>query len=1333
MKKITQRIASLLVSAIVIVSSILAGMPGKAVNASEAESVFLTPASKDDVQEVAADDAAACVTWIWFAGGSDYRTYRTAYYGSFEDAAFMAGISDYQENLTDQEKDVFVSYHTSNIMIFDDVTITNELVMNSVTPVCLDLNGHTVTVTSTGSITGRCGEDPTEIIVDSMVPGTFNNAGVISVNIGTVTGDTFDLSGEISNAFSVDGGIINITGGSVNFGGRMINNGGDADIEATITGDARISRMTYVCYLDNEGNIAQGMHDIMLTLEGGYYDVDPRTYKQGSMGRDPFDQSSYVNLDENEIQAYNGQDDWAADPVVYPWRIVHEDTPAQVTESGTWGTCPWTIDSKGTLTVYPGEGADRTNYSSPWGAYSDTVKKAVFASDESGNKVVAPADSDYLLYMMKKMTSADLRGLDTSNVTSMQNAFAHCSKLRSVDVTGLNMSNVKNIAAFFSACSNLALLKGFEGLDLSSVNTLFSVFTDCTSIKAIDLTCLGEADITQSAGSAFEGCSSVVMINLAEIKISQLYTTGNMFKGCTGLQTIYVGNNWNTESVGSSSGMFSGCTSLTGGAGTVFNGSYTDKTYARVDGGPESATPGYFTHKQADTRTSIQTATVTLSATSFIYSGAVQKPTVTSVKLGNELLTADTDYTFSYSNADSKDVGTYTVTVTGKGNYKGRATRSYEIREASVEPVKYAVVVNNGDGDGEYAEGATVTIKADAPAEGKEFDKWTTADGVRFANESADTTTFIMPGKAVTVTATYKDKQKEEEFTVTVVGGSGSGSYKADATVTIKANSPADGKVFSKWTSADGVEFSDAAKEETTFKMPAKAVTVTATYVDKPATDAKSHRIVVADGTTAKNSAGVEVKAAKENETISIAWTAKDKYQFVNWKLTGAMPANAAAANTTFVMGSQDVMVDYVEQIATQNEVIEPEGFEVPPEEKSVKVSKLEFENSKLTIQRNTPYVANRAKPVYTGEGEAPAVHYVTENKDIVAVDQTGNFYPMGQGSAKVTAYCGNKKKTCKVTVVSYTSDISILDEENKDVTDGEMSIAGGQKAFMTIVFNPYDSTDSRKVTWKSDSTDITVSKSGIVSVRQITSETTAVITATVNVTDPSNGGKIQISRKVTVKGVPGNVEKAASNDKTHTLSTTSSKNMVTTEGSNTKEIQIRIIGKKKVSEGEFEISGVSSTNTDVVDVGILSSPQFLGKYQNYKLPLTAKKPGTAYIIVKSRAIGAEEGSYNVQRCKISVKTPAQAIRVESGSLNVADSGSNKTVTMRKGAKGTLEIGLDPEYSTDIGIIKVKGSGGVSYKNGIITATKVTKSGKPAKLKVTCGKKKQIVYVTVTK
>ncbi len=83
--------------------------------------------------------------------------------------------------------------------------------------------------------------------------------------------------------------------------------------------------------------------------------------------------------------------------------------------------------------------------------------------------------------------------------------------------------------------------------------------------------------------------------------------------------------------------------------------------------------------------------------------------------------------------------------------------------EAELRVVVYSVNVKNGNGSGSYIEGKNVTIKADAPEEGKVFDGWTSKDGVAFADPALPETTFVMPGHDVTVTATYKDKEKKED------------------------------------------------------------------------------------------------------------------------------------------------------------------------------------------------------------------------------------------------------------------------------------------------------------------------------------------------------------------------------------------------------------------------------------------------------------------------------------------------------------------------------------------------------------------------------------------
>ena len=77
----------------------------------------------------------------------------------------------------------------------------------------------------------------------------------------------------------------------------------------------------------------------------------------------------------------------------------------------------------------------------------------------------------------------------------------------------------------------------------------------------------------------------------------------------------------------------------------------------------------------------ISGCTVTLSTSTFTYNGEVQKPEVTVVWEKNTTLIEGTDYTVTFS-GNCIDAGTYTITITGIGQYTGTATATYTIKAA---------------------------------------------------------------------------------------------------------------------------------------------------------------------------------------------------------------------------------------------------------------------------------------------------------------------------------------------------------------------------------------------------------------------------------------------------------------------------------------------------------------------------------------------------------------------------------------------------------------------------------------------------------------------------
>ena len=105
----------------------------------------------------------------------------------------------------------------------------------------------------------------------------------------------------------------------------------------------------------------------------------------------------------------------------------------------------------------------------------------------------------------------------------------------------------------------------------------------------------------------------------------------------------------------------------------------------------------------------LQESKITCSATSFTYNGQVQKPTVTVKNAQGTTLTANTDYTVSYSSG-SKNAGSYSVTVTGKGNYSGTVTKAYTIKAQALATANITRTPTSFTYDGS-AHAPAVTVK----------------------------------------------------------------------------------------------------------------------------------------------------------------------------------------------------------------------------------------------------------------------------------------------------------------------------------------------------------------------------------------------------------------------------------------------------------------------------------------------------------------------------------------------------------------------------------------------------------------------------------------------
>ena len=221
---------------------------------------------------------------------------------------------------------------------------------------------------------------------------------------------------------------------------------------------------------------------------------------------------------------------------------------------------------------------------------------------------------------------------------------------------------------------------------------------------------------------------------------------------------------------------------------------------------------------------------------------------------------------------------------------------------ALFEDIIYNITVTDGTPSAPTAKyEKEITVTANAPATGKEFDKWVVS-GITLSDEdlAKSTVGFKMPASDVTMEATYKDVV----YQVTVTNGTATPEMaKYQAEVTVKANAPATDMYFDKWevTGLDTTGM-DLTKTEIKFQMPAGDVTFKATYLR-----VTKYGIVIVDGTKDK-----EVAKAGEIVTI-IANPAKEGEVFDKWTCETAGVIiefkSATSSKTTFAMPASEITI----------------------------------------------------------------------------------------------------------------------------------------------------------------------------------------------------------------------------------------------------------------------------------------------------------------------------------------------------------------------------------------------------------------------------------------
>lgn len=302
-----------------------------------------------------------------------------------------------------------------------------------------------------------------------------------------------------------------------------------------------------------------------------------------------------------------------------------------------------------------------------WNSNAADITSLVF--DESFAEYHPTSTAMWFQSCSNLKSITNIQYLKTDSVTTMGGMFSGCSSLTNIDLSNFNTDKVTSMFAMFSGCSSLM------SLDLSKFNTTNvtetgAMFSSCSSLTSLDLSNFNTSNMT-NVSSMFAYSTSLKTLDLSGFRFNSatFLNIRFMFRECIALQTIYVDENWTLPSSINGSSMFEGCTSLVGGAGTIYSADHTDYTYAHIDGG--TANPGYFTDKNAP---------VTLSA-----------PTINVVDDVLTLTTSTAGATIYYTLDGSKPThqsASYTEPITLKHNCYVRAIAAKEGSEDSEESTR---------------------------------------------------------------------------------------------------------------------------------------------------------------------------------------------------------------------------------------------------------------------------------------------------------------------------------------------------------------------------------------------------------------------------------------------------------------------------------------------------------------------------------------------------------------------------------------------------------------------------------------------------------------------
>lgn len=221
------------------------------------------------------------------------------------------------------------------------------------------------------------------------------------------------------------------------------------------------------------------------------------------------------------------------------------------------------------------------------------------------------------------LSELDLSNFDTSKVTKMSYMF-HGTYVQKLDLSSFNTSNVTNMYSMFEATSRLKEINFGDNFNTEKVTNMGRMFTNTPALLGLNLAKFNTKNVTNMA-HMFGSMNAIENLNLTSFDTSNVTTMNGMFSSMPNLKTldistfntqnvtdmgyifainnydsdnlttIYAGDNFVTNNVANSQGIFNYRKKLRGGNGSyLVDPNTADKSWLRID---RPGAKGYFTQK----------------------------------------------------------------------------------------------------------------------------------------------------------------------------------------------------------------------------------------------------------------------------------------------------------------------------------------------------------------------------------------------------------------------------------------------------------------------------------------------------------------------------------------------------------------------------------------------------------------------------------------------------------------------------------------------------------------------------------------------------------------